>query len=100
MAGEELEEAVRSNAAQQDTVMEFFMARPGQFFATFQVREILLPDAPHTSVQRCMTNLTDIGILEKTIRMIVGPYKKQVHTWCLKRPEPTIPKEFLKLFTR
>lgn len=79
----ELQAAIKSNAAQQDKVLELFSLNPGVSIATFQVREMLMPNAPHTSAQRCITNLTDVGLLQKTDDYVQGPYGKKVHTWKL-----------------
>jgi hypothetical protein len=81
---DQLRAASKSNEKQQEKVLRFFQENPNRLFATFQIRQLLMPKAPHTSAQRCISNLTDMGLLQKTDYMMNGPYNKQVHTWCLK----------------
>jgi hypothetical protein len=72
---------------QDDRILAFFQRYPGKSFPTYLVRLKVMPNAPMTSVQRSITNLTDRGFLIKTENWAVSPYEKQVHTWIL-NPNP------------
>lgn len=82
-------ETLRSSRAQarkqQEKVLEFFQAHPHDLFSREQINEIVMPEAPYTSAQRAITNLTNDGFLEKTTNMVMGGWGKQVHTWRLKK---------------
>jgi len=68
--------------AQQEVIMDFYRERPFRRFAPHEIQELVLPNAPLTSVRRAMTNLADAGLLTKSKRAdAVGSYGKQVHFW-------------------
>ena len=71
---------------QQDRVLAFFQAHPGELYSREQVNALIMPEAPYTSAQRAITNLTDDGFLEKTAYMVMGQWGKMVHTWRLAMP--------------
>ena len=75
-----------SRANQQDEcIMEFFREHPDDCFSREEINRRVLPEAPYTSAQRSITNLTKGGFLEKTVLMEMGQWGKMVHLWRLRR---------------
>ena len=83
--GETLQRSLDQAGKQDDRVLEFFREHPNGLFSREEVNRRVLPEAPYTSAQRSITNLTDRGYLEKTVIMAMGQWGKMVHTWRLKR---------------
>jgi hypothetical protein len=74
--------ASHGQARQQRLMVQaFFEAHPDRCFAPHEVP--MPPGTPLTSVRRAITNLTEQGVLEKTDRMVMGSFGKQVHSWRL-----------------
>ncbi len=85
LRGQQLARYESQAARQGDIVAEFFRRNPGIDAAPHEVHEVLgLSGAPLTSIRRAMTNLTKVGILEKTDNKVDGPYGKPAYTWRLK----------------
>ena len=84
--GLELEHSARKARAQEDAVLRFFAERPGEKFSREEVNARALPEAPYTSAQRAITNLTDDGLLEKLNEadMVRASTGKKVHRWRLR----------------
>lgn len=78
----------RRAAHQDELVLEYFRAHPGEAFSPEQVHAAVLPNAPLTSVRRAITNLTGRALLEKTDDTVLGKYRHRIHTWRLARPCP------------
>lgn len=84
-SGAELAESIARARAQEDAVLWFFIRHADGKFTREEVNWLTLPDAPYTSVQRAITNLTERGLLEKLGRsdMVRASTGKQVHRWRL-----------------
>ena len=81
--GDRLEKFRKKAMSQEEWVLAFFRMYPFKTFSVHEVRRRVLPDAPHHSVQRAMSNLTEAGWLVKTDRMVIEKYGRKVHTWGL-----------------
>ncbi len=86
--GEVLAASIDKAQRQQARVLAFFQAHPERNFTRDYINLMVLPGAPYTSVQRCLSNLTQEGKLRKTRHMVIGPWGKKVHTWVLTPPHP------------
>jgi hypothetical protein len=70
---------------QERIILGFFQARPFETFTPAEVQSGC-PDLGMTlltSVRRAVTDLTDMGLLEKTRIMRDGGYGVKTHTWRL-----------------
>jgi Fe2+ or Zn2+ uptake regulation protein len=99
-SGEVLESSRRRARQQQERVLAFFQAHPIELYTREEIHRLLFSEGtPFTSVQRCLSNLTDVGKLQKTEMMRVSSFNKMVHTWRLSpaqpipRPEARSPQE-------
>jgi len=81
--GRRLQESRFKARSQQELVLDFFRQNPAGRFSVHEIRRQVLPNAPHHSAQRAVTNLTDAGHLVKTDMLVVESYGRQVHTWRL-----------------
>jgi len=72
-----------SNEKMDRLVMDVFASVfPNIEMTPFQVWTAMnRPDRPLTSVRRAMTNLTDLGLLEKTDKKQPGKYGRNEHFW-------------------
>jgi hypothetical protein len=72
-------------ATQDRKILEFYLIYRGVMFTPSQVHAaIFSDDVPVTSIRRSMTNLSDSGMLEKTDKVMVGPYGRNEHFWRLR----------------
>ena len=79
----------RSKASDQDArVLRFFRQCPGELFSQEQIHELVMPEAPRSSVCRAINTLTEAGFLEKTPLTVIGSQGRRVHTWRLLPPGP------------
>jgi hypothetical protein len=85
--GAELRSSRIQARKQQETILLFFQANPSRLYSREEINRLVLPNAPYTSVQRAITNLTDDGFLDKTTHMVMGSWGKKVHTWRLRPRE-------------
>lgn len=79
----ELEAYRQTCGRQQRLVLDWFRAHPGELRTPFEIRELVLPEAPVTSVRRAMTNLTSAKLLEKTDTKKVERYGRRNYCWRL-----------------
>ena len=94
--GETLERSRGQAANQDERVLSFFREHPDDCFSREEINRRVLPEAPYTSAQRSITNLTNAGFLEKTVLMTMGQWGKMVYLWRLRRDRRD--KEHPKLF--
>lgn len=66
---------------QEDTVLRFLKAHPGELFTPSQINERVLPGAEIASVRRAMTNLTTWKRLVMTAKKRQGPRGRPEHCW-------------------
>lgn len=85
LQGEELTTATNKAKRQQDAVLEFFEVNYGGCFTPLQVHRSLGLNCPETSIRRAITNLTTLGLLEKTPMKVAESYGKINYTWRLTR---------------
>jgi len=85
LKSEKIKLATQKALAQEDKVYLMFLEHPGQKFTPTEVHEKLGGErfGRFTSVHRCLSNLTDKGLIEKMDMMVPGPYGKPNHTWRL-----------------
>lgn len=75
--GNELNNAIKSNAKQEDTILKFLTTHPGSFTA-WQLHETAdFYHIPITSIRRALHNLMDRCLIRED-GMSVGPYGKPV----------------------
>lgn len=77
--GESLKKATSDAKTQNDKILEWLRQRPGLYFTPPEIAEgvgILL-----TSCRRALTDLTDIGRIEKTKNKQKGIYGKPNYCW-------------------
>lgn len=89
-SGLTLEKSKKKALSQEQRILTFFETEAyihpdrRSCFTPENIRTILEPMPPLTSIRRALTNLTIEGFLEKTDTMAVGQYGKMIHTWRLK----------------
>lgn len=66
---------------QEDTILRFFKAHPGELFTPSEINSRVLPRAEITSVRRAMTNLTTWGDLVMTAVKRQSPRGRPEHCW-------------------
>jgi len=90
LQGPDFHDAVNQTEAQKSRVLKFFKKKRnrGRHLPVYYVHENVMPNARYTSCQRCITDLTKEGYLEKTAIMVPGPKGVQVHTWKVKEQAP------------
>lgn len=76
-----LERSERKASRQEDVILALF--KRGGEYTPDEVWQNLYAGTmvPITSVRRAITNLTNLGQLEKTDKQRVGMYGKQVYVW-------------------
>ena len=76
-----LERSERKASRQEDVILQLF--KRGGEYTPDEVWQKLYAGTmvPITSVRRAITNLTNLGQLEKTDKQRVGMYGKQVYVW-------------------
>lgn len=78
----ELDKSAHKAYVQEALVHSWFWKHRGQAYSPCDVWEIVFAKkVPLTSVRRAITNLTSRDVLEKTGRMKIGHFGKQVHLW-------------------
>jgi hypothetical protein len=82
LAGDELDTATYKAMNQEDQILDFYLKHPW-IYTPEQIQGHVLPHAPLTSVRRAMSNLTKMGMLEKTNTKLKGGYGRKCHDWCL-----------------
>lgn len=80
LLGERKREARRSATSQQRKILDYFAAYPTSGFTPFEIQEAVLPEAPITSVRRAITNLTNLGRLQKTV-LVEERFGLPNHRW-------------------
>ncbi len=72
-ASETLEASLGRASYQRDQVLAFFQANPGRLLAPHEVHQAIADEGtPLTSIRRAITDLTELGYLEKTLEMRIG----------------------------
>ncbi len=79
--GEILKKSIRNAVTQEARVLEYFQLFKTFRFTVHHINRKVLPDAPHHSCQRAVTNLTKAGYLAKTNVMKREIFGVKVHTW-------------------
>jgi len=85
--GNDLISSNDKNKSQQERVLEYFFNHPINYLSVEKIHENVMPKARMTSAQRCVTNLTEQGFLEKTENFTTSSFGKKVHTWRLITPQ-------------
>ncbi len=85
LQGDDLHDANVKAGRQQDQVLAFFEANYGGCFTPLQVHRSLGLNCPETSIRRAITDLTKLGLLEKTPLKVNEHYGKINYTWRLTR---------------
>lgn len=70
------QQCIRKASKQQEKVIAVFEASKDKFLTAFEVSYALRDTYPITSIRRALTDLKDMGILEKTTKQKVGKYGK------------------------
>jgi len=70
--------------SQEDIILAYARKNPGWIFSPSMVQNVVLSNAPLTSIRRAITNLTKRGKLEKTNMQVMGIYGKKEYCWTLK----------------
>ncbi len=79
--GAVLERSTAKAERQEDVILNLFK-RGGEYTPDEVWRQLYLgTHTPLTSVRRAITNLTGLGLLEKTDRQRPGLYGKNVYIW-------------------
>lgn len=65
---------------QEDTVLRFFKAHPGELFTPSEINQRVLPGAEITSVRRAITDLTPLHLVMTGV-MRMGPRGRREHCW-------------------
>jgi len=65
---------------QEDTVLRFFKAHPGELFTPSEINQRVLPGAEITSVRRAITELTPLHLVMTGV-MRMGPRGRREHCW-------------------
>jgi hypothetical protein len=90
-SGETLKRS-RKQANKQEKIVLAVFRNEKRLLAPHQVHAIGFDGhTPLTSVRRAITNLTDLGYLEKTDEMVMGLFGKAVHMWKLPSDDSPIP---------
>lgn len=77
LKGSDLNNSIKSNAKQEDTILKFLTTHPGSFTA-WQLHETAdFYHIPITSIRRALHNLMDRCLIRED-GMSVGPYGKPV----------------------
>ena len=79
--GDLLAEYKSKAKTQNEKIEELFRTRRRFLMTPSFVQKTILPNAPVTSIRRAMTNLTELGHLEKTDKTFKGPYGRPEHAW-------------------
>ena len=85
--GDQLRASITKAMSQEERITEFFAGRVGAYSPDEVHQQVFGGTVPITSVRRAMTNLTMMGVLVKTEKMVAGRYGKQVHTWARRGTE-------------
>ena len=102
LSGDELKAKQAKAVTQDQKVLAFFLARPGQEFSACQVwREVMdkssLRGTLLTSIRRSHSNLKNSGDIVKTNNKTIGYYGDKVHTYKL-TPTPSTKPEQTSMF--
>lgn len=74
--------------SQDEKVLEFFNQNPDRQFTPEDIGRLVLPGTPRTSWGRTLTDLTTIGLLEKTDEQTTGVWGRPIYYWRLARRNP------------
>ncbi len=74
--------------SQDEKVLEFFEEHAGREYTPEEIGRYVLPGTPRTSWGRTLTNLTTIGLLEKTNNQTIGVWGRPIYYWRLARRDP------------
>lgn len=81
--GSELIKREISANTQEYIVLNYFKQNPEKFIPAHEVHQKTLRGVPLTSARRCLSNLKNSGVIEKTTEKVDGPYGKPVYTYKL-----------------
>lgn len=80
--GDKLTQAQKKSDKQEEIILRYFQQYPDYGFTPFDVWKIF-PNYPITSIRRAISNLSFLGILQKTGRMRMGGYGAPNNVWRL-----------------
>ena len=87
LTGGDLLEAIKDADDQNSKIMQFFLKRRSRDWeqtpSDVWILNFETSQTPITSIRRSMTNLTNLGFLEKTDNQQEGVYGKPEHFWKL-----------------
>ena len=87
---EDTREFERKALSQDEAIMEWIQCRVfGYLFSPSQIHEMVMSEAPITSVRRSLTGLTKAGLLIRTDMLVDGPYGRPEGLWKLAEPVQT-----------
>ena len=72
---------LQANVARQEDIVFAYFWQGGEYTPSEVWTADVLPGSPLTSVRRAITDLTDIGKLEKTTKQRKGLYGKPEFVW-------------------
>ena len=95
-SGTDLSTSEKKAKRQDEYILDFFKYNALREFTPSEIHSNIpeLHHAPLTSVRRAITNLTDNGLLIKTIHQREGLYGKKTFTWKLKPTKAFQPQLF------
>lgn len=86
--GKKLAEFERAAETQEAAVLAFFKKHPRKLFTAEDIGRRVLPRSPRTSWGRALTNLKDMGLIEKTDRQVDGEWGRPIYQWRLRPQKP------------
>jgi hypothetical protein len=80
--GTALKEARSKAKTQEERIYEFFREHKDKVFTPMEVQDKVFGNtAPITSIRRAISNLTEVGKLDKTDKTRLGYYGKNNYCW-------------------
>ncbi len=86
--GRQLAHYRQAAESQDEKVLDFFNDNPDRQFTPEDIGRLVLPGTPRTSWGRTLTDLTKIGLLEKTNNQTDGVWGRPIYYWRLARRDP------------
>lgn len=81
-AGDQLKEYQGKAGKQAQTILDYYARLKGNPASPSQCHEVLFDSStPLTSIRRCISDLTEEGLLEKTETQVKGLYGRPEHLW-------------------
>ena len=85
LSGEALTKQTVKTGTQNWRILQWFRSNPGEWTPSEVWQRLNLPGVPLTSIRRGITDLTELGYLEKTFAMRGGLYGKPEGCWRVKK---------------